>query len=76
LSSKIRVWTLRQRSRTFLNFSWPRNLPASFFASSCPMPMPAHECRVVPPMLTEAMPVDAVIARVGQPLPPRASMMA
>ena len=40
------------------------------------MPMPAHECNVVPPMFTEAMPVDAVIARVGEPLPPQASMMA
>ena len=38
--------------------------------------MPAHECNVVPPIFTEAMPVDAVIASVGQPLPPQASMMA
>ncbi|KAF8139880.1 hypothetical protein EV363DRAFT_1153034, partial [Boletus edulis] len=44
--------------------------------SSCPRPMPAHECNVVPPIFTEAMPVDAVIARLGQPLPPQASMMA
>lgn len=40
------------------------------------MPMPAHEWSVVPPIFTEAIPVDAVIARVGLPLPPQASMMA
>ena len=40
------------------------------------MPMPAHECSVVPPIFTEAIPVDAVIARVGLPLPPQASIMA
>ncbi|KII93469.1 hypothetical protein PLICRDRAFT_65084, partial [Plicaturopsis crispa FD-325 SS-3] len=62
LSSIIRVRTFCHRLRTFLNFGCPRNLPASFFASSCPKPIPAHECSVVPPMLTDAMPVDAVMA--------------
>ena len=76
LSSNIRVFTVRQRSRTLLSFSWPRNLPASFFASSFPIPIPAHECSVVPPIFTAAIPVDAVIARPGLPLPPHASMMA
>lgn len=37
--------------------------------------MPAHECNVVPPMFTEAMPVDAVMARVGHPFPPQVSMI-
>ncbi|KAF9243747.1 hypothetical protein BU15DRAFT_42519, partial [Melanogaster broomeanus] len=75
LSSRIRVFTPRQRSRTFLNFSCPRNFPASFLASSCPMPIPAHECNVVPPILTEAMPVEAVTASLEWPRPPQTLMI-
>ncbi|KAG2123605.1 hypothetical protein DEU56DRAFT_745290, partial [Suillus clintonianus] len=62
-SSSMRVRTRCHRSLTRSNLGWPRNLPPSFFASSRPSPIPAHECTVVPPMLTDAIPVEAVIAR-------------
>ncbi|KAI0317992.1 hypothetical protein OF83DRAFT_1030784, partial [Amylostereum chailletii] len=35
---------------------------ASFSAVSFPRRIPAQECRVVPPILRDAIPVDAVIA--------------
>ncbi|KAI0047662.1 hypothetical protein FA95DRAFT_1463630, partial [Auriscalpium vulgare] len=37
----------------------------SFSARSSPRPIPAHECSVVPPIFTDAMPVDAVIASLS-----------
>ncbi|KAJ8593557.1 hypothetical protein M405DRAFT_731234, partial [Rhizopogon salebrosus TDB-379] len=40
-----------------------------------PSPIPAQECTVVPPMLTDAIPVDAVIARPSWPRPPRTRMI-
>ncbi|KAG2028336.1 hypothetical protein BDR03DRAFT_813937, partial [Suillus americanus] len=43
--------------------------------SSRPSPIPAHECTVVPPMLTDAIPVEAVIARPEWPRPPRARII-
>lgn len=66
----MRVSTWRQRSRTFTNFGWPRNLPARLLADSWPKPIPAQECSVVPPMLTEAIPVEAVMPSVADEEPP------
>ncbi|KAG1904439.1 uncharacterized protein F5891DRAFT_891446, partial [Suillus fuscotomentosus] len=43
--------------------------------SSRPSPIPAHECTVVPPVLTDAIPVEAVIPRPEWPRPPRARMI-
>ncbi|EJF66393.1 hypothetical protein DICSQDRAFT_46552, partial [Dichomitus squalens LYAD-421 SS1] len=43
--------------------------------SSLPNPMPAHECSVHPPMFTDAMPVDAVIASCKLARPPLALMI-
>ncbi|KAF9498157.1 hypothetical protein BDN71DRAFT_444235 [Pleurotus eryngii] len=70
-SSIMRYLTARHRSSTGLNFPCPRNFPARFFAGSSPSPMPAHECRVVPPILTAAIPVDAVIANECELFPPK-----
>ncbi|KAJ6574739.1 hypothetical protein B0H19DRAFT_935347, partial [Mycena capillaripes] len=38
--------------------------------ASFPIPIPAQECNVHPPMLIAAMPVDAVIPSVGHLWPP------
>ncbi|KZT65544.1 hypothetical protein DAEQUDRAFT_644800, partial [Daedalea quercina L-15889] len=38
------------------------NFSAIYLASSCPRPIPAHECNVHPSILTEAIPVVAVTA--------------
>ncbi|KAJ6501689.1 hypothetical protein C8R47DRAFT_969824 [Mycena vitilis] len=65
LSSMMSVFTLLQRSRTSV-FLKPMSLPATFLAGSFPIPMPAQECNVQPPMLIAAMPVEAVIPSVGQ----------
>ncbi len=59
LSSIIRLSTSNQRS---LKRFVPRILPERRFAVSSPRPIPAQECNVVPPMLMDAIPVEAVIA--------------
>ena len=40
----------------------------STFAASSPMPMPAKECNVIPPILQAAMPVEAVMYTLLDPL--------
>ncbi|KAF8213488.1 hypothetical protein K438DRAFT_1804066 [Mycena galopus ATCC 62051] len=63
----ISVLTLFHRSNNLgrPRFACPRNLPLSFLADSFPMPIPAQECNVHPPMFIAAMPVDAVIPSVS-----------
>lgn len=61
LSSIIRLSTPNQRS---LKLFVPRILRERRFAVRPPRPMPAQECKVVPPMLTDAIPVDAVTATI------------
>ncbi|KAF8078243.1 hypothetical protein FPV67DRAFT_1383382, partial [Lyophyllum atratum] len=63
LSSMISVFAFCQRSRTWRNFCCPRNFPAYRFEGSSPRPIPAQEWRVLPPILTAAIPVEAVIPR-------------
>ncbi|KDQ54845.1 hypothetical protein JAAARDRAFT_92464, partial [Jaapia argillacea MUCL 33604] len=62
LSSMIKVLTCLHLFLAGSTFFCPRSFPASFSLGSAPNPIPAHECRVEPPMLTAAMPVDAVMA--------------
>ncbi|KAH9065956.1 hypothetical protein EDB87DRAFT_1594051 [Lactarius vividus] len=59
LSSIIRLSTSHQR---FLKRSVPRILPERCLALPSPKPIPAQECKVVPPMLMDAIPVEAVMA--------------
>ena len=59
LSSIIRLSASHQR---FLKCSVPRILPERRSAVPSPKPIPAQECNVVPPMLMDAIPVEAVIA--------------
>ncbi|EGO28446.1 hypothetical protein SERLADRAFT_380103, partial [Serpula lacrymans var. lacrymans S7.9] len=75
ISSITNVLTCRHRSTTFLNLGCPRNFPASLWASSWPRPIPAQECNVVPPILTDAIPVDAVIASSPEERPPHIRMI-
>lgn len=67
LSSMMRVFVSFQRRKTFLHFSCPRILPTSLSTDSCPRPVPAQECRVTPPILTAAIPVDAVMPTLHEP---------
>lgn len=60
LSSIMSVFTRLHRSNTVL-FGCPRILPLICLAVSFPIPIPAQECNVHPPMFIAAMPVDAVI---------------
>ncbi|KZP32386.1 hypothetical protein FIBSPDRAFT_723255, partial [Athelia psychrophila] len=47
----------------------------SLSASSWPSPMPVQECKVVPPIFIAAMPVEAVIPRSSDDLPPRVAII-
>ncbi|KAH6916796.1 hypothetical protein BKA70DRAFT_1038045, partial [Coprinopsis sp. MPI-PUGE-AT-0042] len=75
LSSMMRVFTFCHRSKTGLNLGWPKNLPTNCFVVSFPRPIPAHEWSVHPPIFTEAIPVDAVMASWGEPAPPQNEMI-
>ena len=52
------------------SWAWPKNLPTTFFPVSLPIPIPAHECSVTPPIFTAAIPVDAVIPSEDDAEPP------
>lgn len=71
----ISVLTVRHRFTTFSNFDCPSILPTNFLTGSLPKPIPAQECKVVPPMLTAAIPVLAVIANVSEAQPPHDRMI-
>ena len=53
-----------QRSLAFLFWRMRRT---HLFTLSSPMPMPAKECSVVPPMLHAAIPVEAVTKTLSGP---------
>src|SRR3569833_501720 len=61
-SSMIRVFV---RSQRFLAFGFRRIFLTSAWTSSFPSPMPAKLCRVMPPMLHAASPVEAVTASLS-----------
>ena len=58
-SSMINTFVLTHRATAFFCFLI---FPTSCLGSSIPSPTPPNECRVVPPMLHAAMPVEAVTA--------------
>lgn len=58
-SSMINTFVLSHRDRAFLFFLI---LPTSTGAASIASPAPPKECRVTPPMLQAAIPVEAVTA--------------
>jgi hypothetical protein len=62
----ISVFTMRHRWRALADM-----LGRKFGAEDWCIPTPAQECNVVPPMLTAAIPVDAVIPRTDEGDPPR-----
>ena len=76
LSSRMSTLTLCHRRLTGSYFFWYKNLPERSFTDSFPSPIPAQEWRVQPPIFTAAIPVDAVIARFCEDLPPKLSMIA
>ncbi|KZP32338.1 hypothetical protein FIBSPDRAFT_723153, partial [Athelia psychrophila] len=74
-SSIMSELTVRHRSSTNRRVFWKRILFAISLAASRPRPIPAQECKVVPPIFIAAMPVEAVIPSVLDDAPPNVAMI-